>query len=155
LVQQHERALVGHVEIAGERERRLALDLVAEDRDGGEIAAQRQLVGSKQRPAGQREVLFTGPATEAGCALQASAVVSIDAPTMAAYRLAFGFGPTDATEGYFGLRVLHGENGRQRKALGAAGKEEMLGHWSISRFVRVSYVIPHGLSTQNITCDTP
>ena len=52
LVQQHERALVGHVQIAGERQRRLALDLVAEDRDGREIAAQRQLVAGEQRPAG-------------------------------------------------------------------------------------------------------
>ena len=52
LVEQHESALVGDVQIAGERQRRLALDLIAEDRNGREIAAQRQLVRGKQRPAG-------------------------------------------------------------------------------------------------------
>ena len=51
-MQQHEGALVGHVQIAGERQRRLALDLIAEDRDGREIAAQRQLVAGEQRAAG-------------------------------------------------------------------------------------------------------
>ena len=47
LVQQHEGALVGDAQIARERQRRLALDLVAEDRDGREIAAQRQLVARR------------------------------------------------------------------------------------------------------------
>src|ERR1043166_4756867 len=40
LVGEHERGLVGHPEIAREGEHALALDLVREDRDGGEIAAQ-------------------------------------------------------------------------------------------------------------------
>ena len=49
--------LYWHVEIAGQRQRRLALDLVAEDRDGREIVAQRQLVEGEQGAAGDAEVL--------------------------------------------------------------------------------------------------
>ena len=44
LVEQDESALVGHVQIAREGERRFAFDLVAEDGNGGEIAAQREFV---------------------------------------------------------------------------------------------------------------
>ena len=65
LVQEHEGALVGQAQIAGDRQRGLALDLVAEDRDGREIHAQRQLVRGEQRARGQREVLGASPAAEA------------------------------------------------------------------------------------------
>ena len=37
---------------------------------------------------------------------------------MAANRLAFSFGPTDAAESHFRVRVLHRENRRQGKGLG-------------------------------------
>ena len=47
LVREHEGRLVGQAEIAAQRQHRLALDLVAEDRDGREIAAQRQLVARR------------------------------------------------------------------------------------------------------------
>jgi len=74
LVQQNERAFVGHVKIAAQCQRRLALYLIAENGDGREIAAQRQLVAGKQRAAGKREILFASPATEPGRTLQAPAI---------------------------------------------------------------------------------
>jgi hypothetical protein len=46
-MQQDERAFVGNPEIARERQRALALYLIAEDCDGSEIAAQGQFVRSE------------------------------------------------------------------------------------------------------------
>src|SRR5436853_608876 len=48
-VGEHESRLVGHAEIAREGEHALALHFVAEDRDGGEVAFERQLVRGEQR----------------------------------------------------------------------------------------------------------
>ena len=55
LVRQNEGRLVLDVKIARERQRGFAFDLVAEDRDCGEIGPQRELMEGEQRPAGQRE----------------------------------------------------------------------------------------------------
>ena len=91
-MQQHEGALVGHVQIARERQRRLALDLIAEDRNGREIAAQRQLVAGEQRPGRNGEILVASPAAETGRTLQAAAVVGVNAAAMRANRLAVRIG---------------------------------------------------------------
>ena len=65
LVGQDEGALVGHAEIAGERQGGLALHLVAEDRDGAEVHAERELVRGEQRARGDGEVPAAGAAAEA------------------------------------------------------------------------------------------
>jgi hypothetical protein len=65
-VADNEACLVRHAQVAGEGERRLAFDLVAEDRDGREIGFERELVGGKERPAGNREIGLASAATEAG-----------------------------------------------------------------------------------------
>jgi hypothetical protein len=57
-VQEDKGTLVRNAEITGERQRALALDLVAEDRDDGEVAAERQLMAGEQRPAGDAEILL-------------------------------------------------------------------------------------------------
>ena len=67
LVQQNKSALVGDTQIARECQRGLALDLVAEDRNGGEIAAKRQLVAGKQRSRCNGEILFARSAAEMTC----------------------------------------------------------------------------------------
>ena len=74
------------------------------------------------------EILFAGAAAEPGRALQAAAVVGVNAAAMAADRLAVRIGPTDTAECHFRVGVLHGENRRQREGFGGFGKEEMLGH---------------------------
>ena len=152
-MQQHESALVRDIQIAGQRQRRLAFDLIAKDRDGREIAAQRQLVAGKQRAGRDREVLHASPATEAGRAFEAAAIVGVNAPAMRADRLAVRIGPTDTAERRFRLIVLHRENGRQRKAFGGGGKEKMLGHRNPYRLWKLSYPIGIDSQAQNIICD--
>jgi hypothetical protein len=73
------------------------------------------------------------PAAEARRAFQATAVVSVGPAAVRANRLAIGVGPTDSPKGHFRLIVLHREDGGQRKGLGGAGEEEMLGHLLTSR----------------------
>jgi hypothetical protein len=53
-------------EVAGHRQHGLALDLIAEDRDGREVAPQRQLVAVKQRARGDREIGLACFAAEPG-----------------------------------------------------------------------------------------
>ena len=56
LVRQDERGFVRRPEIARQRQHRLALDLVAEDRDRHEVAPQGQLVEGEQRARRDREI---------------------------------------------------------------------------------------------------
>src|SRR5205823_5225889 len=65
LVSQNERRLVLRPEIAAERQHALALDLVAEDRDGHQIGPQRHLMKREQRAAGDAEILAAGFAAPA------------------------------------------------------------------------------------------
>jgi hypothetical protein len=127
-VQEDEGALVRNAKVAGERQRGLALYLVAEDRDGGEIAAERQFVAGEQRAAGDAEIRLAAPAAKAGSALEAAAIVSVKAAAVRANRRAIGFGPADLPKPGFRFLILHRENGRQRERLGRPGKEEMLCH---------------------------
>ena len=53
---QDERGLVLHVETADRSEHALARHLIAEDGDGEQIGAQRQLVPGEQRARGEREI---------------------------------------------------------------------------------------------------
>ena len=128
LCRRHERALVGNAEIAGQRQRGLALHLVAEDRNRGEIAAERQLVAGEQRPAGDAEILFAAPAAEAGRTLEAAAIVCVETAAVRANRLPVRLCPADRPEPGFRFLILHRENGRQRKRLGGPGKKKMLRH---------------------------
>jgi hypothetical protein len=56
-VEQYECRLVGQAKVTGDCQGALALDLIAEDCDGREIATQRQFVERKQRPACNRPPL--------------------------------------------------------------------------------------------------
>src|SRR5271166_5797004 len=77
LVAENECGLVRRTKIAREGERRFAFDLVAEDRDGREIGAERELMRCKERPAGHREITFAGPATKAQSAVRAPTVIGV------------------------------------------------------------------------------
>src|SRR3984957_10511624 len=61
LVQQNERTLVGDAKIAGQCQRRLALYLITEDRNGREITTKRELVAGGKGAAGEPEKLFWPP----------------------------------------------------------------------------------------------
>ena len=65
LVAENERRLVGQAKVAAHGEHALALHFVAEDRDGREVHAQRELVRGEQRPDVIAEILLAGLAPEA------------------------------------------------------------------------------------------
>ena len=125
---ENERGLVGEAEIARERQRGLSLDLVAEDRDGREIGAQRQLVRGEQRPRGNREIGLASAATEARRAVRAPAVVGVQAAALRANRRAVRLRPTHLGEHRLGLGVRHAEHLSEAEGLGRAGEKEMLRH---------------------------
>ena len=61
-----------------------AVDLITEDRNGREIAAQRQLMAGEQRSRRDRKVLAASAAAETWRALEAAAVVSVNPATVRA-----------------------------------------------------------------------
>ena len=128
LVRQNESRLVGRAQIAAEGEHALALDLVAEHRDGAEVGPQRQLVGGEQRPGRDREILFAAHAAVArrtGCP---AAIVGVEAAAVRANRLAIRLGPAVLGEGRFRLLIRHAEHLSEAQGLGGGGEEEVLGH---------------------------
>ena len=134
LVGQDEGGLVGHAEVAGERQGGLALHLVAEDRDGAEVHAERQLVGGEQGARGDGEVLAALAATEAQRPRRTAALVGVQATALGADRGAVGVGPADRAELGFGLEVRHAEHGGEAQRLGGAGEEEVLSQGVTYRF---------------------
>jgi len=134
LVSQDESALVRHPEIAGERQGSLALHLVAEDRDGREIGAQRQLVRGEQGARGDAEILAAGAAAEAHGTVRAAALIGVETPAFGAHRSAIGLGPTDGAERGLGFHVRHAEHLNEAQGLGLTGEEEVLGHWRYLSF---------------------
>lgn len=137
-VQQDESGLVGEAQVAGDRQRALALHFVAEDRNRREIAAQGELVRGEQRSAGDREILFAGAAAKARGAIRAAAIIGVQTAAMRANRLAFRLWPTNFRESRLGLDVRHAEHLRQRERLGRFGEEEMLRHGDKFSFLRTS-----------------
>jgi hypothetical protein len=79
LMAKNESGLVGQAQVAGHRQHALALDLVAEDRNRREIAAQGQLVRGEQGARGDAEILLAGAATEAAGAIRTAAIIGINA----------------------------------------------------------------------------
>ena len=72
---QHECTLVGNAQVPAQCQCALALHFVAEDRDGGEVALQGQLVRCEQRAAGNGEILAASRAAEAVGASAAAALI--------------------------------------------------------------------------------
>lgn len=128
LVQQHEGALVGDAEIARESERGLALHLVHEHGNGGQVGPQRQLVRGEQRARRDREILAAGAAAEAGRAVGPTAVIGVHAATVAAHRLTGRLGPAEAPESGLGILVRHAHDLSEAHGLGAGGEEKVLSH---------------------------
>ena len=126
LVGQHERGLVLDVQVARQRERALALDLVEEDDDGREIDAQRQLVEGKQRAAGRAEVPAARRAAPAGRTVRPAAVVAGAAAAVRANRATVAAGPADRREHRFRFPVRHPQHRRQRQRARGGGEEEVL-----------------------------
>jgi hypothetical protein len=134
-VKQHEGGLIGQAEVARDCQCALALHFIAEDRDGREIATQRELVERKERSTCDREIPTAGAATEPEQAIRAAALIGVQAAAMRANRRAIGFRPADLAKHRLGFRIRHAEDLSEAQRLGRAGKEEMLGHISHAMFL--------------------
>jgi hypothetical protein len=76
-MEQYERSLIKQAKITRDGQGALALDLIAEDCDGREIAAQRELVKRKECPACDREIFPASSATEPEQSIRATALIGI------------------------------------------------------------------------------
>jgi len=72
-VRQNEGGFVLNTEVAGERRHALALYLIAEDRDGGEVGAQRHLVKGEEDAGRDAEIGFAILAAPPWRAIRAAA----------------------------------------------------------------------------------
>src|SRR6266436_5162145 len=84
LVRQNEAGLVLHAEISAHRQHALAFDLIAEDRNGEKVRAQRQFVECEQGAASDREILAAGFAAPAWRTVRATAGIDDRAATVRA-----------------------------------------------------------------------
>jgi len=136
LVCQDERALVLDAEIAREREHALALYLIAEDGDGGEVGAQLHLVEGEQRPGGDAEIRLAILAAPAGRAIGAAAVIDRQGTAMRADRLAFRLRPPDLPEHRLGLGIGHPYDLGEIEGTGCRRQKKMPRHGGQSRGCR-------------------
>ena len=102
------------------------------DRNRREIAAQRELVEGKERPACNREIPSASAATEPEQAIRAPALIGVQAAAMRANGGAIGLRPADLTKHRLSFRIRHAEDLSEAQRLGRAGKEEMLRHNLVS-----------------------
>jgi hypothetical protein len=127
-VQQNEGALVAHAKVAREGERRLALNLVAEDGDCREVGAERELMRGKERSRGNREVSLASATTETGRAVRTAAIIGVQAAARWANWRAACLRPADFSESHLGLGVRHAEHLREIERLGRSREKEVLRH---------------------------
>src|SRR5205823_12839317 len=85
----NERGLVGKPQFAGQRQHGLALHLIAEGRNGGEVQAKRKLVRGEQRPARYAEIGVALFAAVAECAIAAPGFVSLQTATPCRVAMAY------------------------------------------------------------------
>jgi hypothetical protein len=124
-VRQNERRLVLAVQIAGERQGRLTLDLIHEDGDSRKVGPERHLVEGEQRAGRDREILAACLAAPARGTIGLPAVVNDLTPAVRADRLAVSLAPTDAAESRFGFLVRHAQDRAQGERPGLGREEEV------------------------------
>lgn len=104
-MEKHECSLVGQAQVARRGQRRLAFDLIAEDRDSREVDTQGQLVRAKQRARRDREVASARLAAIPHGFIETTGRVGIEAAAMRAHRRAVRLRPTQRTEQRLGLHI--------------------------------------------------
>jgi len=128
LVRQHEGRFVLHVELAGEGEHALTLDLVAEASDGEQVGPQRQLMPGEQGARGDREIVAARLAAPSQLALRPPARVADRATAVRTDGFSVCFGPAQAQKHvlHAGVGHAHDLGGAERACAGR--KQEMLRH---------------------------
>jgi hypothetical protein len=99
------------------------------------LAAQRELVECKERPACNREILPASAATKPKQAIRATALIGVQAATVRANRRADRLRPADLAKRRLGFRIRHAEDLSEAQRLGRAGKDEMLWHGVSANFI--------------------
>lgn len=118
----HESRFVSQLQIAGQGKRRLAFDLIAEDRYGREIIAERAFMGRKQRPACDAEIPSTALAAPPGRAIGAAAVIEGERAALGAYSLPIRLRPAYPLKQGFRLDIRQPKHLSEAQALGGAGE---------------------------------
>jgi len=113
LVRQHEGRLVLAIQVAGRRERRLALDLVAEDGDRREVVPEWHLVPCEQGAAGDAEILPARLAAPTRGAIGLSAIADGRAAAVRTDQLAVCRVPADVDEGRLDFLLRHAQDRAQ------------------------------------------
>ena len=144
LVGQHPSRFVLHVQVAGEGQGGLALDLVAEDHDRREVGLQGQLVEGEQGAGREAEILAARLAAEPEVAGWAAGLVAGRATAMRADGLAVRLNPADRGEGGLGLAVRQAQHGHQGDGAGLGGEEKVTSHLSDPLAYRQICKLTHG-----------
>src|SRR6185312_4434468 len=105
-----ENRFVRKPQVARESERGLAFDLVAEEGDGCEVGFERELVRSKERFGGNREIGLARAATKTGSAVRATTIVSVQAAALWADRCTVCLRPAHLGEHGLRLNIRHREH---------------------------------------------
>jgi hypothetical protein len=111
-MREHESSHVVRSEIAGHRQHAFALDLVAEDRNGQQIGAERHFVEREQRPGSNREVLSAGFTAPTRSAAGTAASIYNRTAAMWAVGLTLVVSPAEPNENAFDFLIAHPHDGR-------------------------------------------
>src|SRR4051812_15145888 len=135
LVGEHEGCLILDIKIARQSERRLALDLVAEDHDRRQVVADLQLVEGEQGARGRAEVAPAGRAAEPWRPIGPWAGPARRTTAVRADRRPLGLRPADRTEHRPGLILLHPQDLLQADGPCGGSQEKMLRYGRSPRLV--------------------
>ena len=128
LVGEHEGGLVLDIKITRQRERRLALDLVAEDHDRRQVVADLQLVEGEQGARRRAEVAPAGRAAEPRRPIGPRTGPARRTAAPRADRRPLGLRPADRAEHRPGIILLHPQDLLQADGPGGGGQEKVLRH---------------------------
>ena len=132
--------LVLHVQGPGEGQRGLALNLVGEHDDRGEVCSQGQLVSGKDRSGCYRQTVAASLAPLARRTIRAATIIDGDAAATGAVGFAVVVGKSNFLEHFLDFGIRHLPDPRFAQGPGSFGKEEML--TDVTTFQnRLSYMI--------------
>lgn len=122
LVGEHERGLVLHAQVAGQLQRRDALHRVGEQRHGGQVGFQRQLVGVEHRATGHGEGLAAASALPDAAGLDEVVLMNESAARAGNF---LPITPAQMLEQSEGVVVAHAGHLEYREGTGTGGEKKV------------------------------